>query len=181
MILDCHRPLFQVPGPAWSDGMRRLLLTILLLGIAGCAGLGGTRDSVRVTVSAVEVLESTVFEQLYRITLRVQNRGEQAITIQGGSFDMAINGRDFGSGVSDSVVTVPAYADELLEVRMVSTLFGMFRLFQGLSEDGSTSISYEISGRFSADGFVGGVTFREEGEIALPQRGAGGTLPTPAD
>ena len=75
--------------------MRRLLLMILLLGISGCAGMGGYRESVRVTVSAVEVLESTVFEQLYRITLRVQNRGEQAITIQGGSFDMAINGRDF--------------------------------------------------------------------------------------
>lgn len=166
---------------AWSDGMRRLLLMILLLGISGCAGIGGYRESVRVTVSAVEVLESTVFEQLYRITLRVQNRGEQAVTIRGGSFDMAINGRDFGSGVSDSVVTVPAYADAVLDVRMVSTLFGMFRLFQGLSAEDSEVLTYEIRGRFSADGFLGGIAFHEEGEIALPTRRADGTLPAPTN
>lgn len=155
---------------AWNDVMGRLLLaTILLLSISGCAGFGGHRESVRVTVSAIEVLESTVFEQLYRVTLRVQNRNDHPITIRGGSFDLAVNGRDFGSGVSDTVLTIPAYSDAQLEVRMVSTLFGMVRLFQGLSSGKNTELTYEISGRFGADGFLGGIAFREAGEIALPQ------------
>jgi LEA14-like dessication related protein len=153
---------------AWNDVIRRMLLALLLLGIAGCAGFGGYRESVRVTVSAIEVLESTVFEQLYRVTLRVQNRNEEAITIRGGSFDLKVNGRDFGSGVSDSVLTVPAYSDAQLEVRMVSTLFGMVRLFQGLSSGERAELSYEISGRFGVDGFLGGISFREAGEISMP-------------
>lgn len=153
--------------------MKRLLSAILLLSIAGCAGLGGYRESVRVTVSAIELLESTMFEQLYRVTLRVQNRNEQPITIRGGSFDLTVNGRDFGSGVSDSVLTVPAYTDAQLEVRMVSTLFGMVRLFHGLASAEDTSLTYEISGRFTADGFLGGVTFREAGEFTVPTRTSG--------
>ncbi len=128
---------------------------------------------MRVTVSAVEVLETTVFEQLYRVTLRIQNRSESPINIRGGRFDLIINGRDFGAGVTDSRLTVPAYADATLDVRMVSTLFGMVRLFQGLSEPGSSTLRYEISGRFSTDNVIGGLAFREEGEIALPEGGGG--------
>lgn len=165
---------------AWNDVIRRLLLAILLLSIAGCAGFGGYRESVRVTVSAIEVLESTVFEQLYRVTLRVQNRNEQPITIRGGSFDLKVNGREFGSGVSDSVLTIPAYSDARLEVRMVSTLFGMVRLFQGLSSAERTELTYEISGRFRVDGFLGGITFREAGEIAMPVRRPEETLTVPS-
>lgn len=157
--------------------MRRFILGILLLTATGCAGFGGYKDSVRVTVSAVEVLEATVFEQLYQVTLRVQNRSEQPITVRGGSFDLAINGRDFGSGVSDSTLTIPAFADAQLQVRMVSTLFGMVRLFQGLSSPDNTALTYEISGRFSTDAVLGGITFREEGEIALPERGTAGEQP----
>lgn len=153
--------------------MKRLFSAVLLLSIAGCATLSGYEESVRVTVSEIEVLESTMFEQLYRVRLRVQNRNDQAITIRGGSFDLMVNDRDFGSGVSDSVLTVPAYADAQLEVRMVSTLFGMARLFRGLASAENTELTYEISGRFSADGFMGGVTFREAGEFTIPKPAPG--------
>lgn len=153
--------------------IRWWLGTLLLLSLAGCAGFGGHRDAVRVTVSAVEVLESTVFEQLYRVTLRIQNRSESPINIRGGRFDLVVNGRDFGAGVTDSRLTVPAYTDATLDVRMVSTLFGMVRLFQGLSEPGRSTLRYEISGRFSTDNAIGGLGFREQGEIALPEGGGG--------
>ena len=159
--------------------IRGLVGLTLMLALVGCAGFGGHRDAVRVTVSAVEVLESTVFEQLYRVTLRVQNRGESPIRIRGGHFDLAINGRDFGSGVTDSTLTVPPYADATLDVRMVSTLFGMVRLFQGLAEPDSATLRYEITGRFSTDSAIGGLGFREEGELALPQRGSGNPDSTP--
>jgi len=142
------------------------LLTLLAL-LAGCAQFGAYRDAVRVTVSDIRVRDATVLEQLYEVTLRIQNRGETPITIRGGSFDLAINGRDFGSGVSDQGVTVPAYADAQVSVRMVSTVFGVVRLIQGLQEQRS-SLDYEISGHFSVEGVFGGLAFHEAGEIALP-------------
>ena len=149
-----------------------LALALLLV---GCASLNPYRDSIRVTVSDIRVLDSsTLLEQLYEVTLRIQNRGERPIALRGGSFDLAINGRDFGSGVTDQQVSVPAFADAQVKVRMVSTVFGMLRLIQGLQVDGRESLEYEISGRFSLDDAFGGLSFHESGEIALPRGRAEG-------
>lgn len=156
-------------------GYRFGALLGLLLILAGCAGLGSYRDSVRVTVSDIQVLDSTLLEQLYAVTLRIQNRGDRAIAIRGGSFDLAINGRAFGSGVTDQQVTVPAFGDAQVEVRMVSTVFGMLRLIEGLQEGrGGGALDYDISGRFAVEGLFGGLGFRESGEIALPGPVGGG-------
>ena len=72
-----------------------------------------------------------------------------------------------GETVTDAVVTVPAYADELLEVRMVSTLFGMLGLVQSMQAKEGPALAYEISGRFSLADNFGGVRFHESGEISL--------------
>jgi LEA14-like dessication related protein len=154
--------------------IRIIGLSVLALLVAGCAVFGGYRDDVRVTVSDIRIVDATVLEQLYDVTLRIQNRGERPIAIRGGSFDLAINGRDFGAGVSDQQLTVPAYADAQISVRMVSTVFGMLRLIEGLQQDRDGRIDYEISGRLALDNAFGGLSFRDAGEIALPRGAAEG-------
>lgn len=143
-------------------------MAMLLLVISGCAGLPRSHDAVRVTVSDIRVLESTLLEQLYEVTLRIQNRQDQDIVVRGGSFDLEINGKDFGSGVTDSQVTIAAYSDAKIDVRMVSTLFGMLRLINSLQDRNGEALAYEISGRFSVEGRFGGIGFHEAGEVALP-------------
>jgi LEA14-like dessication related protein len=145
-------------------------LAVSLLLLSACAGLGTQREQVRVTVSDIRVIESTLLEQLYEVTLRIQNHGEEGISITGGSFDLAINGQDLGSGVTDQAVMIPAYSDEKVNVRMVSTVFGMLRVILSLQERSDQTLEYEISGRFSLEGGFGGVSFREAGEISLPSR-----------
>lgn len=147
---------------------RHVGLAVSLLLLSACAGVESYRDPIRVTVSGIQVLESTLLEQLYLVTLRIQNHNEEPIAITGGSFDLEINGKDFGSGVTDQAVTVPAYADAKVDVRMVSTVFGMLRLVQSMRERTDRSLQYEISGRLSAKGTLGGLPFREAGEISLP-------------
>jgi len=141
---------------------------VLLVFLSGCATLGSYREGVRVSVYNIEFLESTMMEQLYAITLRIQNRNDQALTLKGGSFDLEINGKAFGSGVTDTQTTIPPYADAKIEVRMVSTLFGILRLFQSFQDRADETLDYEISGRLSIDGALGGISFEESGEISLP-------------
>ncbi len=148
----------------------RIGLALVVLTLVACAGVDSYRGPIRVTVSNIQVLESTLLEQLYLVTLRVQNHGEEPIAIRGGSFDLEINGKDFGAGVTDQAVTVAAYSDAKIEVRMVSTAFGVLRLIQGMRERTDGSLQYEISGRLSAEGALGGLPFREAGEISLPER-----------
>ena len=144
-------------------------LLALLLVLAGCAGLSKYREGIKVSVSDIEVLETTMMEQLYLVTLRIQNRNDQALTLIGGSFDLEINGREFGSGVSDARVTIPPFTDEKIQVRMVSTLFGMLRLVQSFRESTEKALEYEISGRLSIEDALGGVPFSESGRISLPE------------
>lgn len=144
-----------------------LVFPVLVL-LSGCAGLEKQPDRIRVTVSDIQLVESTLFEQLYRVGLRIQNRGEKPIAITGGSFDLTINGKDLGSGVTDQAVTIPAYSDARADVRMVSTAFGMMRVILSMQERGGPSVEYEISGRFSLEGALGGVSYSETGEISLP-------------
>ena len=154
---------------------RNSLLLAVMLGTAiGCVGPGYSHDPVRVTVSDIRVLEATLLEQLYQVTLRVQNREDRALEIRGGSFDLAIDGVDFGSGVTDQGVTVSAYSDAKLEVRMVSTAFGMLRLLQGLQARTGGPLRYAISGRLSVEGYIGGVRFSDGGEFSMAQDGADG-------
>lgn len=159
-------------------GWRPLVTGMFMLWVlAGCAGLGGHRESPHVNISAIRVIEATPLEQVYAITLRVQNRAGRELAIRGGSFDLSLNGRDFGSGVTDQQVTVPAYSDAKIEVRMVSTLFSWVRLFQDLPAREGKPLEYEISGRFSVDGGIGGQTFRDAGEIELPRNDLRGPTP----
>jgi len=153
--------------------VRRVVVALLMLSLTACAGVGSYSDPIRVTVSDIQVLESTLLEQLYLVTLRIQNHNQEPISIRGGSFDLEINGRDFGSGVTDQAVTVPAFSDAKVDVRMVSTVFGVLRLIQGMQERTDQTLQYEISGRLSADGALGGLPFREAGDISLPDRSAG--------
>ncbi|MGB5201929.1 MAG: LEA type 2 family protein [Sedimenticolaceae bacterium] len=146
-----------------------LLLVVVLWTAIGCVGPGYSHDPVRVTVSDIRVIEATLLEQLYQVTLRVQNREERALEIRGGSFDLAINGVDFGSGVTDQGVTVSAYSDAKLDVRMVSTAFGMLRLIRGLQARTGEPLRYEISGRLSVGGHLGGVSFSDAGEFSMAQ------------
>ena len=155
--------------------LRRLGVVLISLLLVACASLEPQRDPIRVSVSGIRVLESTLLEQLYLVTLRIQNHEPESITVSGGSFDLEINGRDFGSGVTDQTVTVPGYADAKIDVRMVSTVFGVLRLIQGMRERTDETMQWEISGRLSLEGALTGLSFSESGEISLPDRASAPT------
>ena len=153
---------------------RGIAFTVLCLALtlSACSTLRLSSDTLKVTVSNIEVVEATLLEQLYRVTLRIQNRSDQPVSLAGGSFDLELNGRDFGSGVTNEQVTVAPFSDAQVEVRMVSTVFGLVRLVQGLQSREREPLTYRISGRFSTDGLIS-LPFSESGEIDLPNQNPG--------
>lgn len=144
------------------------LVILTLLVLQGCSIFATSPQNIRVTVSNIEVGESTMLEQTYLVTLRLQNHGDRRIDITGGSFNLDVNGQDFASGVSNSPVAISAYSDALIEVRMVSTLFGMLRVIQSLQNDRAQQMEYEISGRVSVKGRPVDTRFQEQGGFSFP-------------
>lgn len=142
-------------------------MMLLLLGLTACASLGPQEKRLKVTLSSIMPVESTLMEQRYLVKLRVQNRSSKPLTIDGVSFDLRLNGKDFASGVGNQQTTIPGYGDSLLEMKVSSSLFGVIRQIQSIPEMEGKPLAYEISGNLSTPAHFFNLPFRQTGEIDL--------------
>lgn len=146
--------------------LKPLLLLIALL-LSACASMLPTSDSLKVNLSAMQMLESTLMEQRYRIRIRVQNRSRSALHVEGMIFDLELNGKEFASGVSSQAVTIEPLSEALLSVDLTSTLFGLVRQIRSMQQLQDKPFSYLFSGVVYTSEAAFGITFREQGEIDL--------------
>ena len=147
--------------------MRRFLLMMLLIGLAGCAGMGHREGDVKVTLSSLQLLESTLLEQRYLFRLRLQNRSPSTLSVSGMSFDVELNGREFASGVSNQQVSVPGFGEAIVEVEVSSSLFEIIRQIQSLQQRERKAFDYQISGRVHIGNGIFSLPFKETGVIDL--------------
>jgi LEA14-like dessication related protein len=154
-----------IPSFNWFSILIHLLILLLLL--SGCAALQTREERVRVTIADLRPLESTLMEQRYLVKIRLQNRSKEALTIDGMSFDLDLNGKRFASGVSNQETTVPGFSESILEVKLNSTVFGLIKQFGALRDRQSGSFDYQISGTLSSPDSMLDLPFNEKGEINL--------------
>jgi len=155
------------------------LLTLTAALLAGCAGMEQRKEWVKVNITDLQLLDSTLMEQRYRVRLRLQNRHDAALRVAGLSFDLQLNGKDFASGVSNQRLTLPAFTEASIDIRLSSGLFGLIRQLQAMQELQHKPFRYRISGRLSlADSRIG-VPFEQLGEIDLRMPTAQGSNRVP--
>ena len=87
--------------------------------------------------------------------------------VEGLSFDLELNGREFASGVSSQAVTIEPLSEALLSVDLTSTLFGLVRQIRSMQQLQDKPFSYVLSGIFHTSEAAFGIAFREQGEIDL--------------
>ena len=153
--------------PSPTSLLRLLTLLALTLLLSACASMMPRDERVKVTIVDIRPLESTLMEQRFLVKLRLQNRASEPLSIEGMSFDLELNGKDFASGVSNQAVTADGYGEALLEVKVSSTLFGVIRQIQALQNREPQPFQYRISGSLSSPGSLFGLGFEEQGEIDL--------------
>ena len=153
-----------------NQGLRNLITIILLMLsmlLTACAGLRPAADSIRVNLSNLKMLESSVFEQRFEADIRIQNRSQSELNIKGLSFDLALNDKDFASGVSNQQSTIPPLSEGVITINLTSSLFSLIRQFKSMQELQSKPFSYELHGSIFTDHDLFGVPFSERGEIDL--------------
>jgi len=143
-----------------------LLLSLILL-LNACAGLVPREDSIRVNLSSLRVIESTLFEQRFEASVRIQNRSQSALDIKGLSYDLSLNDKDFASGVSNQQMTIAPLSEGVISINLTSTLFSMIRQVKSMQTLQSKPFSYDLYGRIYTDHDLFGITFSEKGEIDL--------------
>ncbi len=151
--------------------LRLLLATTTVLLLGACATLQQDFDAPDVSLVNLQVVDASLLEQTYAVTLRVANPNALPIPIKGLSYSLRLAGEDFAKGLTPNAFSVPAYGDELVEVRLSTNLLSSLKhLSEWLSADNNV-LDYEIAGKVNIDlPLIGGIPFSSVGKINLNDR-----------
>ncbi|MCP3849626.1 MAG: LEA type 2 family protein [Gammaproteobacteria bacterium] len=156
--------------------LRILYYLSLILSLTACAGLETKPAQFKINISSMQVLESTLMEQRYQISLRIMNRSNEALDVNGMSFDVELNDRDFASGVSNASFTLAPLSEKVVDVTVTSTIFGLIRQVNAMKELKSKPFNYELSGHIYSSNNLFGIPFEEKGEVNLKAKNRQKTL-----
>lgn len=147
------------------------VIYFFLIGLlTGCAGLDTKPEQFKVNISSMSLLESSLMEQRYQVNLRIMNRSKETFNIDGMSFDIELNGKDFASGVSNEQFQLEPLSESVVSVTVTSTIFGIIRQINGMEQLKSEPFKYNLSGNVYTDTDLFGIPFRETGEVNLNTR-----------
>ena len=83
--------------------MRCFFAYSLMILLAGCAGISGLSQKPEVSLAGLELAELKLFEQRFKMKLRIQNPNDVELKINGLTFDVDINGLPFAKGLSETL------------------------------------------------------------------------------
>jgi LEA14-like dessication related protein len=118
-----------------------------------------------VSLVSIQPKDMTLLEQRYGLQLRILNPNETAIPLEGLSYSLEINGREFAYGVSRQAVSIPAFGEALLDVDVVSNLLNVLQQVQEMSNEQQDSLKYRLSGKLSLSNSLVKLPFDYHGEL----------------
>ncbi|GAA6131927.1 MULTISPECIES: LEA type 2 family protein [Halopseudomonas] len=140
-----------------------VLMSCLLL--HGCAMFMPSYSKPDVSLANVEMLKSNLWEQSFRLQLRVDNPNSKSLPIRGMQYKVYLNDMRLATGVSNNVFDVPAYGSETFELEVRSNLWRHLADLVKLVEK-QQSVSYRIEGHISTGLFLApNINLKEEGTL----------------
>lgn len=144
-----------------------LLLVLASLLLNACAHLPGSVQEPRVHLVGLQLQSAELFEQRYRLKLRIQNPNDFALKIRGLDFQVDLNDQQFAEGVSNQAVEVPAFGEAMMEVEVSSSIWSLARQLRDLSENQAEHMRYRLHGRVALAGRAATVGFESTGELGF--------------
>jgi LEA14-like dessication related protein len=143
---------------------------LALLAAFGCA----MRDApaLDVGLQSVSLVDVQPLEQRFQLGLRFTNRTDRDIAVDGLTYRLDINGREFANGVSNQPFTVPRFGEARIEAAATSSLSGVLaqleELRKRLAAPAGTvpAVTYRLTGR--ANTGIMGTQFDVQSELPFP-------------
>ena len=149
--------------------MQSLLRILLVVCAAGLASGCGTPSDVippKVTLVGLTPVGGNLFEQRFRVDLRISNPNDFDIPLDGLSFEMAVNGAHFATGLSNQSVRIPRLGSEVVAVEAIAGSADLFRNLLIVAQEGR--IDYRINGTALIGGLAQDtVPFERSGRLSL--------------
>lgn len=129
-------------------------------------------DEPRIALQNVRIQKAEGLVQHLQVDLLVSNPNDFDIPLTGLDFTLAINGKEFASGLSNRRVTIPRLADAVVPVEVTVSLVSLFQVLQAAR--GARSLDYAIAGNIHLDHvMLRTVPFDKTGSLAMRRDGEG--------
>ena len=139
-------------------------LMLLAVGMSGCASL----ESPRISLSNMGLQQTTGFETVLQVSLRVLNPNDIDLNIRGVDCTLEINGKPFARGISNTAVQVPAFGSATLPITVYSSAVDIARGL--INMPGREEVSYELKGRVRLEKtgwLISKLPFSSRGTVSL--------------
>lgn len=143
----------------------RLLIGLLGLWLAACSALGLQKPQV--SLVDIRPAASTLLEQNFDLTLRLQNPNRLPLTASGLSFELSVAGQRLATGVSNQAISVPALGESEIKVRVHTALSSWLKQL-GKVLQGDGKLEYQLQGRLEGLQGITSLPFSSSGEWKLP-------------
>lgn len=140
-----------------------MLVTSVFLG--ACATMSAYKEAPRVSLVSIQPQQMGILEQRFTLQLRILNPNDVAIPVEGLSYGIEINGREFAYGVSRQDVEIPAFGEALLDVEVSSNLLSVVRQLQALDSETRSRLDYRLKGSIGLANSPAGLPFDYSGEL----------------
>ena len=148
--------------------MKRMILPALVLTLAGCSNLAPKLETPRLSVVNVEMQQAGLWEQRFKVRVRVQNPNDRQLPVKGLSYTLEVAGADFARGVSDTAFTVPALGEAEFDMNVTANAAAALIRYLNKRDAASESVDYRLVGKVSlAQGVLRSIPFEERGTIRL--------------
>ncbi len=149
--------------------MRKLIGLICACCLTACAVLGGKFEAPHLAVIKVDLVDSDILSQRFKVRLRVQNPNSRALPVRGITCKLELAGDEFGDGVSGESFTVPAHGEAEFDMLLTTNLASaVMRYMNNKKNRNADSLAYRLSGKVDlASGIMRSIPFSDSGQLPL--------------
>lgn len=143
-----------------------LLLCLLL---SGCAGLWRDYQKPQVNITSLALApESSAQLPVFNIGIQVVNPNRSALSLEGISYSLEVEGHRILSGARAELPHIPGYGMADFTIQARPDLFGSVRLFGDLFSRRRASLGFRFKARLDVGGLMPFVNLEEVGRFSLP-------------
>ncbi|MBV8047933.1 MAG: LEA type 2 family protein [Paludibacterium sp.] len=149
-----------------KNTLRRLALLAALSLLAACGSLNLKKPEVQ--VADIQAGHSTLLQQDFTVTLRVQNPNDRELSARGLAFELKSHGKTLATGLSNQAISIPAMGEGTVPLTVHASLLDLIQLAQNALEQGDGTLDYQISGYLDGVEGWGRIPFKREGNLKVP-------------
>jgi LEA14-like dessication related protein len=147
-------------------------MLLVLASLSGCETLQSQVEQPTVKLAGISLVEAGLVQQVYGVTLEVENPNGFTLPIKGVNYAVKVGGQEFATGLTPSGFSIPAKGSNQVQVEVRTNLLESISHLGRMLSGNPKELDYELSGDIQIDmPLVGPIPFNQAGTIPLT-RGA---------